>query len=126
MTKDQPPPLTDPAANGDGGILVVSGDHDDANAGLHASLNGWRDFGSGWIQHAHHSDESDAALVVDKFGGIFEVHFRFGHGIVDATQSQAAKGVAASAPRVGHLQDTGLDGRRHGHLIEDREGGILA
>ena len=109
--------LTDSAADGDGSVLVISGDHDDSNAGLDAVLDGGCDFGPGWVQHADHPDKSDAAFVIEEFGGVFEIHVGFGHGIVDATEGQTTESVAAGAPRVRHFQDTGLDRRRHRHLL---------
>ena len=108
--------LTDSAADGDGSVLVISGDHDDSNAGLDAVLDGGCDFGPGWVQHADHPDKSDAAFVIEEFGGVFEIHVGFGHGIVDATEGQTTESVAAGTPRVRHFQDTGLDRRRHRHL----------
>ena len=112
--------LTDSAADGDGGVLVVSRDHDDANAGLDAIFDGRRDFGSRRIQHADQSDESDSGLVIDEFRRILEIHLRLGHRVVDAAESKTAKSVGSGSPSVGHFQDTGFDLWRHCNLSRKR------
>ena len=43
---------SDPSADGLGGVLVVAGDHDDADTGLAAGLNGGLNLSPGGVQHA--------------------------------------------------------------------------
>ena len=62
----------------------LTGDHADSDARTSALDDGGRDFGSGWVQHASHADESDAHFVVDEFRRLLQIHLFLGHGLVDA------------------------------------------
>ena len=113
-----------PAADGFSGVLVVAGDHDDADAGLPAPFNHGLDFHARGIEHADDADEGQVDLVLDELGGVLEVHVGRVDGSIGGGQSQAAKGVAAGTVGDGALHDLLPDGGGHGGLVVANPEGV--
>src|SRR5699024_3289287 len=59
--------------NGHGGVLVVAGDHDGADAGLAALLDGGLDLGTDRVNHAGQAQEAQILLQIGGVvaGGLF-------------------------------------------------------
>ena len=63
------PEEADPSADGHGGALVVSRDHDDANAGVVAEFHRADHLGPGRVQHANATNKRETQLKGEKNGG---------------------------------------------------------
>ena len=126
---------SNPLADGLGSVLVVSGDHDDADAGLLAEDNGRGDLHPWGVQHTNNSAEGEVDLVLGELGGVIKVHLGGVHGRVSGGEAEAPQGVTTGSV----LDSLGHDGVPHlgGHRdllcsdsdvcapVEDSLGGSL-
>ena len=108
---------SDTTADGLGSVLVVAGDHDDADSGLLAEGDGRLDLEAGRVQHSHDAAEGQVDLVVDKLGGVVEVHVPRVDGAVAGGESEAPERVPTGAVGDGLIHDLLPDGVVHGHLV---------
>merc|ERR1719305_184014 len=60
-------------ANGSGGILVVSSDHDDTDASLLAELDGGSDLHPWGVKHADDSNEGEVHFILSELGSVVQV-----------------------------------------------------
>merc|ERR1711971_862682 len=89
---------SNPLADGLGGVLVVSGDHDDADTGLLAENNGGGDLHPGGVKHTNNTAEGEVDLVLGELGGVIKAHLGWVHGRVSGGEAEAPEGVTASSP----------------------------
>ena len=107
----------DAAADGLGRVLVVAGDHDDADARLAAALDGVAHLCARRVEHADDAHECDVLLVVDELVGVLEVEGALLGRRVDAAERQTAQSVAAGAVLVDEREDLGAQRRAHGQAL---------
>merc|ERR1719334_1661412 len=107
----------DPPADGGGGVLVVSGDHDDTDASLLAELDGGSNLHPWRVKHADDTDEGKVDLVLGELGGVVEVPVLGVRGGVTGGEGKASEGVAASSVLDGALHNLGPQLLSHGHLL---------
>merc|ERR1719339_791414 len=112
---------SNPPADGNGGVLVVSGDHDDADTGLLAELDGRSNLHPGGVKHANDTDEGEVDFVLGKLGGVVEVPVGGVGGGVAGGKGKAPEGVAASTILNSAIHDLGPELLSHGLL-----GGAIA
>merc|ERR1711936_634815 len=108
---------SNPPADGNGGVLVVSGDHDDADAGLLAELDGGSNLHPGGVEHADDTNEGEVDFVLGELGGGVEVPVGGVGGGVAGGKGKAPEGVAASTILNSAIHDLGPELLSHGHLL---------
>eukprot|EP00053_Salpingoeca_punica_P015069 m.137833 g.137833 ORF g.137833 m.137833 type:complete len:1067 (-) comp16613_c0_seq1:133-3333(-) len=84
------------AADGNGGVLVVAGDDNDADAGRSTSLDRGLDLLARRVQHADHADKGHVALKLDQLLGVggglhLGQNLLERQRVVDGGQAQAAQ-----------------------------------
>merc|ERR1719305_1698285 len=104
-------------ANGSGGILVVSSDHDDTDASLLAELDGGSDLHPWGVKHADDSNEGEVHFILSELGSVVQVPVLGVRGRVAGGKGKAPEGVAASTIFDGTLHDLGPQLLCHGHLL---------
>merc|ERR550534_831664 len=108
---------SDPPADGSGGVLVVSGDHDNADASLLAELDCRGNLHPGGVKHADDADESEVDFVLGELGGVVEVPVLGVRGGVAGGKGEAPEGVAAGTVFNSALHNLGPQLLSHGHLL---------
>merc|ERR1719222_931280 len=113
---------SNPLADSFGGVLVVSGDHDDADSGLLAEDNGWGHLHPGGVQHTDDATEGEVDLILGKLAGFLQVHILGVHGGVGGGQTQASQSVSAGSVANGLLHDLVSHLLGHGDLLGSNPG----
>merc|ERR550534_2385493 len=108
---------SDPPADGSGGVLVVSGDHDNTDASLLAELDCRGNLHPGGVKHADDADESEVDFVLGELGGVVEVPVLGVRGGVAGGKGEAPEGVAAGTVFNSALHNLGPQLLSHGHLL---------
>merc|ERR1712242_89551 len=108
---------SNPPADGNCGVLVVSGDHDDADAGLLAKLDGGSNLHPRGVKHADDTNEGEVDFVLGELGGVVEVPVGGVGGGVAGGKGKAPEGVAACTILNSAIHDLGPQLLSHGHLL---------
>jgi len=83
------------SADSDSGVLVITSDDNDSDTGGVTLLDGVVDLHSWWVEHTNNTEEGKVLLVVNKFGGISEVHLVVGDWVIVNGEGEASKSVSS-------------------------------